>query len=275
MAITPVINTMTIADSDSQGRIVRKRVWPSFEIAARLQDIANFFLIGTLVVGVIATALVVWMGNVKEEYLRRDLADTNARAEEAKADASQSLAAAKQAEANLAGANSRAEEARAASAEANARAAEANKIAEGERLARVKIEERLAPRSITPEQIAGLSKRLKPYAGITIDILQIGESPEITHFRSLIETSLRAAGLNPLSSTAVGSGSFVGLAVGVFIDANDSEKQATSALLSALNAEGIAAANDGSFKRENWPGFTMAPPGSNKAAIRIYVGSKS
>ncbi len=145
-------------------------MWPSFETAARLQDTANIFLIGALVIGVIATALVVWMGNVKEEYLRRDLADTNARAEEARADASQSLATAKQAEANLAGANSRAEEAKAASAEANARAAEANKIAEGERLARVKIEEKLAPRSITPEQIAGLSTRLKPYAGISIDI---------------------------------------------------------------------------------------------------------
>lgn len=249
-------------------------MWPSFETAVRLYDAANIFLIGALAIGVISTVLVVWMGNVKEEYLRRNLADTNARAEEAKADASQSLATAKQAEANLAGANSRAEEAKAASAEANARAAEANKIAEGERLARVKIEEKLAPRSITPEQIAGLSKRLKPYAGISVDILQIGESPEITHFRSLIEMSLRDAGLHPLSSTAVGSGSFIGLSVGVFIDANDSEKIAASALLSALNAEGITAANDGSFKRENWPGFTMAPPDSNKAAIRIYVGSK-
>lgn len=274
MATKPVMNTMAIADSESQGRVARKRMWPSFETATRLQDIANFFLIGALVVGVVATALVVWMGNVKEEYLRRDLAETNARAEEAKADASQSLAAAKQAESNLAGANSRAEEARAASAEANARAAEANKIAEGERLARVKIEERLAPRSITPTQISGLAKRLKPYAGMSIDILQIGESPEITHFRSLIETPLRDAGLHVLSSTAVGSGSFVGLSVGVFIDAKEPEKAAASALLSALNAEGINAANDGAFKRENWPGFTMAPPDSNKAAIRIYIGSK-
>ena len=44
------------------------------------------------------------------------------------------------------------EEARAAIAEATARAAEANRIAEGERLARVKIEARLAPRSISPDE---------------------------------------------------------------------------------------------------------------------------
>lgn len=249
-------------------------MWPSFETAVRLYDAANMFLIGALVIGAIATVLVVWMGNVKEEHLRRDLANTNVRAEEAKADASQSLAAAKQAESNLAGANSRAEEAKAAAAAANARAAEANKIAEGERLARVKIEEKLAPRSITPEQISGLSKRLKPYAGISIDILQVGESPEITHFRSLIEMPLRAAGLIVFSSTAVGSGSFIGLSVGVLVDASESEKIAASALLSALNATGITAANEGISKREDWPGFTMAPPGANKAPIRIYIGSK-
>jgi hypothetical protein len=249
-------------------------MWPSFETAAWWQDAANIALIGALVIGVIATALVVWMGNVKEEYLRRDLAVTNARAEEAKADASQSLAAAKQAESNLAGANARAEEAKAESAEANARAAEANKIAEGERLARVKIEERLAPRSITQKQIDGLSKRLKPYSGISIDILQIGESPEITNFRSLLENPLRAAGLNLFSSTAVGSGSFIGLSVGVLADASESDKAAASALLSALNAEGIAALNAGVSKREDWPGFTMAPPGANKAPIRMFVGSK-
>lgn len=108
MEIIPARDTMPITDKQSQGRIVRKRMWPSFETAVRLYDVANVSLIGALAIGVIATVIVVWMGNVKEEYLRRDLSDTNARAEEAKA----------------------------ASAEANARAAEANRIAEGERLAR-------------------------------------------------------------------------------------------------------------------------------------------
>ena len=63
------MNTTIIADSETQGRTERKSVWPSFETAARLQDAANIALIGALVIGVIATALVVWMGNVKEDYL--------------------------------------------------------------------------------------------------------------------------------------------------------------------------------------------------------------
>ena len=161
-------------------------------------------------------------------------------------------------------------------ANAEMRAAEANQIAEGERLARVKIEERLAPRSLTARQIASLAERLKPYAGISIDILQIGESPEITHFRSLIETPLRKAGLRPLSSTAVGSGSFIGVSVGILVGASDPEKMAAAAILAALNAEGITTQNAGTVKREDWPGFVMAPTGetSNKAPIRIYVGSK-
>jgi hypothetical protein len=276
-----------MADNTSQGGM---RMWPSPEVAAWLYDWANIGLIIGLVLGAVSTVLIVWMGNVKEEYLNLELSRSRERTAslekqsdesrtaiaKANADAAASLAAAKQAEANLAGANSRAEEAKAVSAEANARAAEANKTAEGERLARVKIEEKLAPRSITPEQIAGLSRRLKPYAGIPIDILQIGESPEITHFRSLIEMPLRAAGLRPVSSTAVGSGSFIGLSVGVLIDANDSEKLAATALLSALNAEGIIARNGGIVKREDWPGFVMAATGetANKAPIRINVGSK-
>ncbi len=49
-------------------------MWPSFETAVWLYNAANIFLIGALAIAVIATALVVWMGNVKEEQLRRDLA---------------------------------------------------------------------------------------------------------------------------------------------------------------------------------------------------------
>lgn len=159
-------------------------------------------------------------------------------------------------------------------ADAIQRAAEADEKAERERLARVKIEEKLTPRSITKEQIAGLAKRLKPLAGVSIDILQLGETPEITNFRSLIEVPLRAAGLHVLTSTA--SASFVGLSIGFVVDANDSEKSAAAALLSAFNTEGRTALNGGMVKREDWPGMVMAPTGQtvNKAPIRIYIGSK-
>jgi len=63
-------------------------MWPSEELAARLYDLANWGLVVGLVVGVVSTVLIVWMGNVKEEYLRKDIAharqsaaDANAKAE--------------------------------------------------------------------------------------------------------------------------------------------------------------------------------------------------
>ena len=62
-------------------------MWPSRETAAFVYDIANWGLIAGLVVGAISTVLIVWMGNVKEGYLRGDLGDSNARAESAKSEA--------------------------------------------------------------------------------------------------------------------------------------------------------------------------------------------
>ena len=80
MATPPAHTTMTDEINISQGRIFRKRMWPTLETAVRVQDIANFLLIASLVVGVICTFLVVWMGNVKEEYLRLDISGANERA---------------------------------------------------------------------------------------------------------------------------------------------------------------------------------------------------
>lgn len=56
-------------------------MWPSENLASRLYDLANFGLIASLVVGVISTGIVVWMGNVKEAYSRRDLAQTREKTE--------------------------------------------------------------------------------------------------------------------------------------------------------------------------------------------------
>ncbi len=55
-------------------------LWPSLETATRFYDWANIALIFSLIVGAAATVLVVWMSNVKEAYLERELAVTNERA---------------------------------------------------------------------------------------------------------------------------------------------------------------------------------------------------
>lgn len=124
-------------------------MWPSFETAVWLYKTANMFLIAALAIGVIATALVVWMGNAKEGYLRRDLADTNARAEEA----------------------------RATSSEANARAAELETEAANARLETERIKEAVAWRVIPAGRAAELAKALSAKPG-SVNLRYMDGDPE-------------------------------------------------------------------------------------------------
>jgi len=62
--------------------------------------------------------------------------------------------------------NEKISEANVRAEEAKSVAAEANKIAEGERLERVKIEEKLSPRRISIEQQKSLSKKLSSLANV-------------------------------------------------------------------------------------------------------------
>ncbi len=59
-------------------------MWPSEPLASRIYDWANWGLIAGLVIGVTSTILVVWMGNVKEAYLRKQVADVNHSTEQLK-----------------------------------------------------------------------------------------------------------------------------------------------------------------------------------------------
>jgi hypothetical protein len=128
----PDMPTTPSADRGNQGGI---GMWPSDETASRLYDLANGGLIVGLVLGVISTGLVVWMGNVKETYLRSRLADTNAMA-----------------------------------ALANERAAEATHKAEEERLARVKIEERMGGWKLEKDAQSRVTEKLVPFPDTPFDL---------------------------------------------------------------------------------------------------------
>ena len=54
-------------------------MWPSLAWATWLFNAANIALIASLAGGVVATFLIVWMGNVKEEYAIREASDLRAR----------------------------------------------------------------------------------------------------------------------------------------------------------------------------------------------------
>jgi hypothetical protein len=50
------------------GNHARNESWPSLDVASWLFDRANFVLIASLVFGVLATGVIVWMGIVKEHH---------------------------------------------------------------------------------------------------------------------------------------------------------------------------------------------------------------
>ena len=138
------------------------RMWPSYETASSIYDKANIALLVGLAIGVIATILVIWMGNVKEEYLKRDVGATNAIAEKARADAA--IANAQAADANERTANTEKHN------------LELQTTLERERSARLKLEAQIAPRSLATAQREALDKALssapKP---LTVKLILLGD----------------------------------------------------------------------------------------------------
>lgn len=218
-------------------------MWPSQEAASRVYDLANLGLIVGLVIGVVATILIVWMGNIKEGYLRRGFADANARAEEAKAEAAASQQRAAQAE---------------------ERAAE-SKLA----LARFR-----AQRKLTPDQRKEFIAKLKEFSGTAFDIA--GSSHETLVFALSIESVLTEAGWDRKSWTGGGnpitlpSKPFLAgnvITEGVDVKILDPEfSKARDALVDALKSAGfegvMGTAND------------VPPEFPNRNVIHVMVGTK-
>jgi hypothetical protein len=180
-------------------------MWPSIETASRVSEVANVALVCSLAIGVVATALIVWMGNVKESYWDTDRQQSRER---------------------VAGLES-------GVAEANARAAEANQKAEEERLARVKIQAALASRRLTPEQSVKLSTALTAVRERMpiIQVIRLGDK-EAFDFGADFVQAIMAAGVQvSLSQIGVVSPPAYGLTV---VDTPD------GLLEGALQAAGIA-----------------------------------
>ena len=131
----------------------------SLETANVINNVANIFLAVSLAVGLISTVAISWTGNIKEEALKRDLAAANIQA-----------------------------------AQANERAAEANKKAEEERLARIKIEARIAPRTMTQAQQNEITDKLAHLPKQTGIVRAAPSTPESEMFARVLSAPLNAAG---------------------------------------------------------------------------------
>jgi outer membrane murein-binding lipoprotein Lpp len=137
------------------------KMWPfggiSLDAATVLFSVADWGLLGSLLVGVISTFAIVRLGNVKEAYwdASREASDER-------------IAGLNRETAKLSAA---AEASRAAIAVANAEAAKANQIAENEHVERLKLELKLAPRALGPERTRQLASRLGSLARIDVDLV--------------------------------------------------------------------------------------------------------
>ena len=156
-------------------------------------------------------------------------------------------------------------EAHAESATANARAAEANKIAEQERVERLKLEERLAFRSIDANARAKISAALKVFAPQPYDMIWYPDDKESYSLSNEIFNILNDAGW-----TFEQSGAWLGLELteGVIIDLGDERKNDFGPAVQALSEQ---------LSRHNIAVVIQSRPKTDEEAdkrIRIRVGKK-
>lgn len=140
-------------------------MWPSLSAANRIADIANIFFIGSLVLGVVATVLIVWMAGVKESYWEKDRTESAERI--AVLDAQ--------------------------GAQLRKDTAEANRKAEEEKLARVRIEGRIAWRRLDAGQANRILSVAKHFSGQEY-ALTVSTDPEAINLMEAVDELLQAAG---------------------------------------------------------------------------------
>jgi len=225
-----------MADSGRKGGM---DLWPSLQTADRLFSVSNALLIVGLALTVVATVGVVWMANIREGYLKRELAEASAKGEEA----------------------------RAVAAVANERAAEANEKAETERLARIKLEAKIAPRRLSSEQrrrmVAALSASARHQFTITSRMLDTeGADFALDISAALVESNWHLVFFGKMWTRDI-PGVSVGAVEGEPLDS-------ISPLSNALDAAGIAhqivniANND----------TTTIPETFRRGIVTILIGSK-
>ena len=178
-------------------------------------------------------------------------------------------------DAQIAHAGARAEEAKEGAAKAEERAAEANKKAEEERLARVKIEEKLAPRRLAVEQQRQIAGCLQRFAGQRVNLFAYTGDQEVIGIANDIIAALRGPQgaswiVSIISGQEAGRG-VAGILVEIRPDADGASRLAAASLVSSLRAERLSVSGPQALV---WmPGMGVGQEDPN-APIRITIGRK-
>jgi len=214
-----------------------KPMWPSLQTADWLFSASNIALIFGLALTALATIGAIWMANVREQYLKRELSKANERIASLQKDTV---------------------ELGAKTAEANARAAEATL-----ELARLK-----APRTLNADQQARMVEKLKQYTGREYSF-NVFPDPEPIALMRTIDNLLKTAGwvripsqVGDIVTEGAGHATDTGLQIGIKPTSDDEVRNLAVLLASIFTSEGIpaVAASIADLK--------------NDKAININVGKK-
>ena len=125
-------------------------------------------------------------------------------------------------------------------ANANERAAQANRIAEEERLARIRIEEKMAPRRLSPAQRDQIARKLNSFAGQKVNLLAYGGDAESIGFANDIIATFSAAGWTVNATNEIPSTrAIAGVLVELRPDADDASRLAAIAVVRAFCDERV------------------------------------
>ena len=143
---------------------------------------------------------------------------------------------------------------------------------ERERLERVKIEEKLAPRSLSPEQQDALIAKLKPFAGQVLDLF-VYNSGDAMGVGERLLFALRSSNWQVSAGSGTEMGRSVhGILVEVAEEADVPSRTAAEALVAALNAERLVTLGPQPIDRRHARSFTGDNLG--RALIQLVVGEK-
>lgn len=151
-------------------------------------------------------------------------------------------------------------------AKANERAAEANRSAEQEKLARLKIEERLAPRLLSKEQSDKLTAAIGKFPGQKIEIMEYSLSREASSLSKQIQAALGAAKWDTKVIGMMG-GAELEPGIHILIAQGQTEFPAVIALVQTLKEQGFLV----TFRYD--AGFS-GPVLPTSGVIRMLVGPK-
>lgn len=161
-------------------------------------------------------------------------------------------------------------------ADALANLAEAKRLADEARQGTARNTEKLADRTLSPAQQTDIATRLRPFGPQQVDVIIIGDLPEITNITVSIILAMQQAGWTVKPAVkAIAGPAVAGVRVGTKIGSSKDIEDSVDALILALRAAGIFSTR---FVPQFGDELPMAIMGNwdskNVAPIRILVGAK-